>query len=133
MAPAQRRFISFPEGQRYAPIRAAPSGERNRGPCSGAAALFCFVFRYGHAWNGSCVANICYPPPSLPLPAGFVVLRDTQPDAGEAEYLFEEEKPAAAPAAPSTDEAAPAAAPPAAGAGSGDEPPPPEPFEYIPS
>ncbi|KAL4448567.1 hypothetical protein ABPG75_005786 [Micractinium tetrahymenae] len=90
VAPAQRKYIAFPEGQRFQPIRPAPSG--------------------------------------------FVVLKDTQPEAGEVEYLFQEDKPAAAAAqaAPAGDApAAPAAAAP--GAGAADEPPPPEPFEYIPS
>ncbi|PRW45196.1 26S proteasome non-ATPase regulatory subunit 1-like protein A-like [Chlorella sorokiniana] len=87
VAPGQRKFISFPEGQRFAPIRPAPSG--------------------------------------------FVLLRDTQPEAGPVEYLFQEDKPAAAAAPAAPAEPAVPAAPDAAPAG--DEPPPPEPFEYIPS
>ncbi|KAI3426179.1 hypothetical protein D9Q98_008556 [Chlorella vulgaris] len=94
VAPSQRKYISFPSGQRFQPIRAAPSG--------------------------------------------FVLLKDTQPEAGEVDYLFEEEKPAAAsaaaaPAAADGATAAPAAGGAAAASPAGDEPPPPEPFEYIPS
>ncbi|KAI7845077.1 hypothetical protein COHA_001442 [Chlorella ohadii] len=87
VAPGQRKFISLPDGQRFAPIRPAPSG--------------------------------------------FVLLRDTQLDAGPVEYLFQEDKPAAAAAPAAPAEPAVPAAPDAAPAG--DEPPPPEPFEYIPS
>lgn len=58
--PAQRRFITFPPGQRFAPVR--------------------------------------------PETAGFLVLRDTQPEAGPVEYMFVEAA------------AGPAAASPAAGA-----------------
>jgi 26S proteasome regulatory subunit N2 len=61
--------------------------------------------------------------------AGFVVLKDTQPEAGEVEHLFQEDKPAPPEAAPA---AADGGAAPAAAAAA-DEPPPPEPFEYIPS
>lgn len=63
--------------------------------------------------------------------AGFVLLHDTQPEAGPVEYLFQEDKPAAAAAPAAPAEPAVPAAPDAAPAG--DEPPPPEPFEYIPS
>jgi 26S proteasome regulatory subunit N2 len=80
---------------------------------------------------------VSFPPaqrfqPVRPAPSGFVVLRDTRPEEGPVEYLFQEDRAAAAAAA------APAAAPAAAAAApaaqpEGDEPPPPEPFEYVPS
>ena len=75
--------------------------------------------------------NLPWPPFPFPATAGFVLLRDTQPDAGPVEYLFQEDKPAAAAAPAAPAEPAVPAAPDAAPVG--DEPPPPEPFEYIPS
>ena len=72
--------------------------------------------------------------PIRPAPVGFVVLKDSRPEAGEVEYLFVE-KPAPA-AQPAGDVAA------AAGGAAPaqpqqqlleEEPPPPAPFEYVPS
>ncbi|KAK2075592.1 hypothetical protein QBZ16_001700 [Prototheca wickerhamii] len=56
--------------------------------------------------------------------SGVLVLRDTRPDEGEPEYLFQEAPRGAPPSAPGVD---------AAGAPERREPAPPAPFEYIPS
>jgi hypothetical protein len=161
VAPSQRKYISFPSGQRFQPIRPAPSGEPNwkgwekgirKGPgvahthimllkpytntCAG-----CVIglphsmsLMLASCWPSGCVCSASL----VSCTAGFVLLKDTQPEAGEVDYLFEEEKPAAAsaaaaPAAAGGATAAPAAGGAAAASPAGDEPPPPEPFEYIPS
>lgn len=152
VAPAQRKYIAFPEGQRFQPIRPAPSGAPAclpaRRPCCWLVAWqICFAAGWQRAavlshrfdlralLRGKIFALSLNLPSSPPAraPAGFVLLKDTQPEAGPAEYLFQEAPPAAA--APAADAAAfaPAAGAPAAEGAAADEPPPPEPFEYIPS